>query len=167
MNIETFNQLSFAEKQSELFNCCGSRAWSEALAKINSFKTLDELKNESDRIWFSLSEKDWKEAFSHHPKIGDVEGLKKKFASTAEWASGEQSKVREASEVILSELKENNDAYENKFGYIFIVCATGKSAEEMLALLKKRLINNPAFEGRVAAEEQNKITHLRLDKLFA
>jgi 2-oxo-4-hydroxy-4-carboxy-5-ureidoimidazoline decarboxylase len=167
VTIETFNQLSFAEKQSELFKCCGSTAWSKSLAKINSFKTLEALTKESDRIWFSLSEQDWLEAFSHHPKIGDVENLKKKFASTAEWASAEQSKVSEAGEAILTELKENNDAYENKFGYIFIVCATGKSAAEILTLLKKRLINNPAFERRIAAEEQNKITHLRLDKLFA
>jgi 2-oxo-4-hydroxy-4-carboxy-5-ureidoimidazoline decarboxylase len=167
VNIETFNQLQSAQKQAELFKCCGSTAWSEALAKIPSFNTLDELKKESDRIWFSLSEKDWKEAFTHHPKIGEIEDLKKKFSLTADWASDEQSKVSEAGEGILAALKENNDAYENKFGFIFIVYAAGKSAGEMLGLLKKRLINNPAFERRVAAEEQNKITHLRLDKLFA
>ena len=167
MNIKTFNNLSFAERQAELFKCCGSTPWSQTLAKINSIHTIEELKKESDRIWFSLSEDDWREAFTHHPKIGDVESLKKKFASTAAWASNEQSKIAEANEEMLSELKEMTDAYENKFGYIFIVSATGKSAGEILSLLEKRLINNPAFEGRVAAEEQNKITHLRLDKLFA
>jgi len=166
VNIESFNNLPYTDRQTELFKCCGSMLWSQALAKC-TFSTIEEIKKESDRIWFSLSEKDWKEAFTHHPKIGDVKSLKKKFASTSAWASGEQSGVNAASEEILSELKDQNEAYENKFGYIFIICATGKPAEEMLASLKTRMINNPAFEIRVAAEEQNKITHLRLDKLFA
>ena len=166
MNIEAFNLLSTSEKQTALFKCCGSTEWSKRLAE-NNFISLEELKSESDKIWNSLSENDWREAFSHHPKIGDAESLKKKFASTSDWASNEQSGVNGADASVLEELKHNNDMYENKFGYIFIVCAAGKSAEEMLDLLKKRLINNPAFEGRVAAQEQNKITHLRLDKLFA
>jgi 2-oxo-4-hydroxy-4-carboxy-5-ureidoimidazoline decarboxylase len=166
MNIETFNHLSIAEKKSALFKCCGSTKWSSQLAEIN-FSSLNELKSESDAIWNSLSESDWHEAFSHHPKIGDVESLKKKFASTAQWATSEQSGVQDADIKMLEELRDYNNLYEKKFGYIFIVCATGKSAEEMLDLLKKRLINNPDFEGRIAAEEQNKITHLRLDKLFA
>jgi len=166
VNIQTFNNLSFTKRQKELFKCCGSTEWSLKLAN-STFKSVEELKKESDIVWFSLSEKDWKEAFSHHPKIGDVGSLKKKFASTSDWAAGEQSGVNSASDEVLADLKNSNDAYEKKFGYIFIVCATGKSAEEMLDLLKKRLINNPAFEGRIAAEEQNKITHLRLDKLFS
>ena len=165
MNINTFNNLPFAERKNELFKCCGSTAWSEQLA-ANKYNSLPEFKSASDKVWNSLSENDRHEAFSHHPKIGDIENLKKKFASTATWASAEQSKISEADETTLTELKELNEVYENKFGYIFIVCATGKNAEEMLDLLKKRLINNPAFERRVAAEEQNKITHLRLDKLF-
>lgn len=166
MNIEAFNKLPIHERQAALFKCCGSTEWSKQLAE-NKFNSVQELKSASDKIWNSLSENDWHEAFSHHPKIGDVESLKKKFASTSHWASNEQSGVNDASANVLEELKRNNDLYEKKFGYIFIVCATGKSAEEMLGLLKKRLINNPAFEGRVSAEEQNKITHLRLDKLFA
>jgi 2-oxo-4-hydroxy-4-carboxy-5-ureidoimidazoline decarboxylase len=166
VNIETFNQLSFEEKQAALFKCCGSNTWSKQLARKN-FSSLTELKSASDEIWNSLSENDWREAFSHHPKIGDVESLKEKFASTAHWASNEQSGVNDAGAHVLEELRLSNELYEKKFGYIFIVCATGKTAEEMLDLLKKRLINNPAFEGRVSAQEQNKITHLRLDKLFA
>ena len=166
MNLETFNNLSSEERQKELFKCCGSTKWSQVIAK-DTFTSVEELKKKSDSVWFSLDEKDWREAFSHHPKIGDVASLKKKFASTSAWAAGEQSGINAASEEILADLKNKNDEYENKFGFIFIVCATGKSAGEMLDLLKKRLINNPAFEGRVAAEEQNKITHLRLDKLFS
>jgi 2-oxo-4-hydroxy-4-carboxy-5-ureidoimidazoline decarboxylase len=151
----------------ELLKCCGSTAWAEQLGEKFPFDSIEELKKESDRIWYSLSEKDWKEAFSQHPKIGDVESLQKKFATTSAWAEGEQSGVKNANDQVLLALQKGNEEYEQKFGFIFIVCATGKSAEEMLSLLQSRLINNPAFEIRVAAEEQNKITHLRLDKLFA
>jgi 2-oxo-4-hydroxy-4-carboxy-5-ureidoimidazoline decarboxylase len=152
---------------SELFKCCGSSSWVSALEKQMPFQSIAELKSASDQIWFALSEADWKEAFSHHPKIGDTESLKKKFASTSHWAEGEQSGVQQANDKVLLDLKNGNDAYEKKFGYIFIVCATGKSAEEMLQLLEDRIKNNPAEEIRIAAEEQNKITHLRLDKLFS
>ncbi|MCX6275597.1 MAG: 2-oxo-4-hydroxy-4-carboxy-5-ureidoimidazoline decarboxylase [Bacteroidetes bacterium] len=150
----------------ELSKCCGSAAWANQLFGLFPFNTISDLKKASDRIWFSLSEIDWKEAFSHHPKIGDVGNLKEKFAGTATLAEGEQSGVKAANEQVLKALQKGNEDYEKKFGYIFIVCATGKSAAEMLALLKSRMINNPAFEIRVAAKEQNKITHLRLEKLF-
>lgn len=150
----------------ELSKCCGSVAWVNQLSDLFPFNTTSDLKKASDRIWFSLSEDDWKEAFSHHPKIGDVGNLKEKFVGTATWAEGEQSGVNAANEQVLKALQKGNEDYEKKFGYIFIVCATGKSAAEMLALLQSRMINNPAFEIRVAAEEQNKITHLRLEKLF-
>jgi 2-oxo-4-hydroxy-4-carboxy-5-ureidoimidazoline decarboxylase len=106
------------------------------------------------------------EAFKIHPRIGDIESLRKKFASTASWASDEQSGASEAAEDVLHELSEGNDHYEKKFGYIFIVCATGKSATEMLTLLKNRLHNNPEAEFAIACEEQKKITNLRLDKLL-
>ena len=112
------------------------------------------------------SEKDWKEAFSHHPKIGDLESLKKKFSSTAGWASDEQSGVNTASQQIIEALADGNKKYEEKFGYIFIVCAAGKSAEEMLAIFKSRLQNSPEVEIEIAADEQNKITKLRIEKLL-
>ncbi len=150
----------------DLLKCCGSSAWAERLSRLLPFNSIAELKKASDDTWFSLSENDWKEAFSHHPKIGDVGNLKEKFAGTATWAEGEQSGVKAANEQVLKALQKGNEDYEKKFGYIFIVCATGKSAAEMLALLKSRMINNPAIEIRIAAEEQNKITHLRLEKLF-
>lgn len=159
MTIQHFKQ--------EIFNCCGCTNWVNQLAGKFPFESTQELKTESDKIWFSLNEKDWKEAFTHHPKIGDVESLKKKFASTANWASGEQAGVQSAEEQTLRELKRGNDVYEKKFGYIFIVCATGKSAPEMLALLKSRLNNSAEEEIKIAAAEQNKITHLRIDKLFS
>ena len=129
--------------------------------------SLEELLEKAEEIWYECSEDDWKEAFAHHPKIGDVESLTKKFASTAQWASGEQSGVNTATEESITALAEGNHLYEEKFGYIFIVCATGKSAEEMLTLLRDRLKNNPEKEIKIAAAEQNKITKLRLQKLIA
>jgi 2-oxo-4-hydroxy-4-carboxy-5-ureidoimidazoline decarboxylase len=125
-----------------------------------------ELLEDAEDQWWQCSEDDWKEAFSHHPKIGDVESLTKKFASTAHWASGEQSGVGIASKETIEALAEGNRLYEEKFGYIFIVCATGKSAEEMLEMLQSRLENNPAEEIKIAADEQNKITKLRIEKLL-
>ncbi len=167
MTLQHFNTLIPQHQKEELFKCCGCSKWVEQLSKILPLSSVEELKINSDKIWFALNQKDWLEAFSHHPKIGDVKALEKKFASTAQWASGEQASVNAATQNVLNELRELNEEYENKFGYIFIVCATGKSAEEMLSFLKLRLKNNPDEEIKIAAAEQNKITHLRIDKLFA
>lgn len=125
-----------------------------------------ELLEDAEEQWWKCSETDWKEAFAHHPKIGDIDSLKKKFVSTAAWASGEQSGVNTATEETIRALAEGNRLYEEKFGYIFIVCATGKSAEEMLRLLQERLQNDPVTEIQVAADEQNKITKIRIEKLL-
>jgi 2-oxo-4-hydroxy-4-carboxy-5-ureidoimidazoline decarboxylase len=125
-----------------------------------------DLMEDAEEKWYECSEKDWKEAFSHHPKIGDVDALREKFASTAQWASSEQSGVNTAPEEALNRLSEGNRRYEDKFGYIFIVCATGKSAEEMLALLESRINNEPGEELEIAADQQMQITKLRLDKLI-
>ena len=129
-------------------------------------KRVRKIKSVSDEIWEQLGQQDWMEAFSHHPKIGDVKALEKKFKSTAQWASGEQSGVNSAASGVLQKLKQGNDAYEQKFGYIFIVCATGKTAEEMLEMLEQRIKNDLQTEINIAMQEQNKITHLRIDKLF-
>lgn len=167
MTLQHFNTSSLEHQKEELFKCCGSTTWSEQLSRETPFASMEELKTESDKIWFSCDKKDWLEAFTHHPKIGEVKSLEKKFASTAQWASGEQTSVNSASQNVLTELKDLNVEYEKKFGYIFIVCASGKSADEMLMLLKERLTNEPEDEIKIAMNEQNKITHLRIDKLFA
>jgi 2-oxo-4-hydroxy-4-carboxy-5-ureidoimidazoline decarboxylase len=166
MTIKEFNQLSAEEAKSEIFKCCGCTSWAIKLTDNRPFNTIDDLRITSDTIWSTVSEADLMEAFSHHPKIGDKSSLQKKFA-TKEWASNEQSGVNNASEEIIDELAKGNADYEKKFGYIFIVCATGKSAKEMLDLLKKRLPNTPEAEIKIAAKEQNKITHLRINKLFS
>jgi 2-oxo-4-hydroxy-4-carboxy-5-ureidoimidazoline decarboxylase len=112
-----------------------------------------------------LTRDDWLEAFAAHPRIGDLDSLRKKFATTADWAGGEQAGVAGADESVIRALADGNRAYEAKFGHIFIVCATGKTAPEMLALLIERLTNDPDTELRIAAAEQAKITRLRLEKL--
>ena len=112
--------------------------------------------------WFVLTRADWIEAFNHHPRIGDRGELRRKFAPTRTLSEREQSGVNSASEETLAALMDANRQYEAQFGYIFIVCATGKSAEEMLALLRARLQNDPEAEIRVAAEEHAKICELRL-----
>ena len=112
--------------------------------------------------WFALAPDDWREAFRHHPKIGDRESLRARFPKTAHLSSAEQRGVSDASDATLDALAEGNRVYEEKFGCIFIVCATGKSAEELLALLCHRLNNEPQEELLIAADEQAKITELRL-----
>ncbi len=114
----------------------------------------------------SIRESDWREAFDCHPKIGDVESLKMKFAGNQQWSAGEQAGMSMADEQTIANLVQANKDYERRFGYIFIVCATGKSAAQMLALLEQRLSNHPETELKVAADEQRKITHLRIDKLL-
>jgi 2-oxo-4-hydroxy-4-carboxy-5-ureidoimidazoline decarboxylase len=128
---------------------------------------LIDLLEYAEEKWYECNAAEWLEAFHHHPKIGDTDSLQKKFASTADWAAGEQSGVAGTSIDILNELSAANEQYEETFGYIFIVVATGKSAEEMLEILKRRLHNGPHEELIIAAAEQNKITQLRLEKLFS
>jgi 2-oxo-4-hydroxy-4-carboxy-5-ureidoimidazoline decarboxylase len=112
--------------------------------------------------WFSLSAVDWREAFGHHPKIGERDALGRRFAATAQLSEREQRGVAGASDDVLTALADDNRAYEAKFGYIFIVCATGRTADEMLAMLQQRLGNDPAHEIHIAAAEQARITELRL-----
>jgi 2-oxo-4-hydroxy-4-carboxy-5-ureidoimidazoline decarboxylase len=166
MTLSDLNALPPSTRAEALATCCGATAWVAALNQQFPFDSPAALYEAADRIWYNLTEADWREAFTYHPKIGDVNALKEKFASTATWAAGEQGAVRQASQDTLEALAAGNEAYEHKFGYIFIVCATGKSADEMLALLQARLPNEPQQEIRVAMGEQAKITRLRLEKLL-
>jgi allantoicase len=153
----------FREK---LAKCCGARAWVDRMLAARPFRSQPELLEDASRAWFSCRKADWLEGFTHHPRIGDVDSLRQKFASTAAWAGHEQGAVRQAGDVVLEELKDWNDRYFEKFGFIFIVFATGKSAEEMLAILKRRYENEEVEEIVNAVLEQDKITRLRLTKLI-
>lgn len=166
MTLHEFNILPKELLVEELTKCCGSSAWVQRMLPFIPADDMVELLEDAEEQWWLCSEADWKEAFTHHPKIGDMDSLKKKFASTVNWASGEQSGVQDANEKTLEALAEGNRLYEEKFGYIFIVCATGKSATEMLELLQARLKNTPEEEIQIAADEQNKITKLRIEKLL-
>ncbi len=166
MTLHELNTISQPQLREELLKCCGSSTWVKMMMAYFPADDLVELLEDAEEMWYACSKEDWKEAFTHHPKIGDVESLTKKFASTAGWASGEQSGVNVAAKETIEALAEGNRLYEEKFGYIFIVCATGKSAEEMLGLLTSRLKNSPNEEIQVAADEQNMITKLRLEKLL-
>lgn len=167
MTLTEFNLLPAAIKSEKLFQCCGCTRWVENMLQQFPYKSINVIKINSDLIWYGLDIKDWLEAFTHHPKIGDIKSLEEKFATTKKWAAGEQSSVAAASHETLLQLKNGNEAYEKKFGFIFIVCATGKSATEMLHMLKQRMKNGIEAEIKIAAEEQNKITHIRIDKIFS
>ena len=130
------------------------------------YSSAEALRSAADQNWQGLDESDYLQAFDGHPKIGDVGSLKTKYANTKELAAGEQSSVNVASDDTIRALADGNSAYEDKFGFIFIVCATGKSAAQMTALLQARLPNERNQELINAAEEQRKIFQIRLEKLL-
>jgi 2-oxo-4-hydroxy-4-carboxy-5-ureidoimidazoline decarboxylase len=148
-----------------LRTCCGATRWVEAMVARRPFGTDSALLAAAREIWVALTPTDWLEAFAHHPRIGDRKALRTRLQSTAHLSAREQSGIDGAADGILTELAALNTAYERRFGYIFIVCATGKSAGEMLELLRQRIRNDPHVEIRLAVEEQAKITALRLQAL--
>jgi 2-oxo-4-hydroxy-4-carboxy-5-ureidoimidazoline decarboxylase len=164
MRVDELNQLPSDEAVDHFLRCCGSRRWAERMAAGRPYEDVDQVHEAAGRIWNALSREDWMEAFTAHPRIGDVNSLRKKFENTRTWASGEQSGVNAADEAVIAGLADGNGRYEDKFGFIFIVCATGKSAREMLDLLLARLPNSRDEEIRNAGAEQLKITNLRIDK---
>ena len=166
MTLHELNTLSQPQLKAELIKCCGSSSWVKMMMTHFPADDLVELLEQAEEVWDECSMEDWKEAFTHHPRIGDTASLAKKFESTAGWAASEQSGVTGAPPPVIELLAEGNRLYEEKFGYIFIISAAGKSAEEILGLLQLRLHNNQDEELRVAAEEQNKITKLRIEKLL-
>lgn len=164
--IGKLNRLSAEEARAALLACCGSTRWATEVAGLRPFWDVGQLLNLAGRIWRELPHEDWLEAFRAHPKIGESKPQQETGAEARAWAEGEQARAREASHDTLAALAEANREYEGRFGYIFIICATGKSAEEMLAALRGRLENDPEVELHVAAGEQWRITELRLRKFL-
>jgi 2-oxo-4-hydroxy-4-carboxy-5-ureidoimidazoline decarboxylase len=162
--LNQWNELDRSTAEGEILPCCGSRAWAQELASLRPFDYSEDLLTLSDRIWSELDVADWDEAFRSHPRIGDRKAPDSATAQSAQWSSQEQSAAAIADSGIEDELRRANAEYEGRFGRIYIVCATGKSAEEMLAILKRRLQNEDAAELREAAEQQRQITQLRLRK---
>lgn len=161
MNLTEFNKLGKEEAAKELFACCGSSKWVSLLMNHFPFASEKELIKRAASVWYDeCNTDDWRESFTHHPKIGDIKSLKQKFAGK------EQAEIVAASPGTINELAKANADYENKVGFIFIVCATGKSADEMLRLLNDRLANTANDELHIAMGEQHKITIIRLKKLL-
>ena len=149
-----------------LLRCCGAKRWADSMEARRPFGSDEALFKTADELWARMKPADVREALAHHPRIGaSMDELKKKYGSTAAWAAGEQSGAQSADEATLLALRDGNAAYEERFGYVFVVCATGKSAAEMLAILESRLKNDADTEIAVAAAEQGKILRIRLEKL--
>lgn len=164
--LDWINAAPAAECEAALFRCCGCAGWAAAVTSARPFASAEALFDVAAQSWAKASRADILEAFSHHPRIGDRDSLRTRFPGTHAWSSAEQGAVAGAAESVLDELARANDDYEARFGYIFIVCASGRSAPEMLGLLRARLGNDPETELKIAAAEQMKITRLRLEKLM-
>lgn len=165
IDVSKLNDCDADTARYRLTTCCGAVRWVEAMLARRPFSSAAEVVAAGDEIWSGLGEEDWLEAFAHHPRIGDVATLREKFARTADLSAAEQAGVSGADEEVLLGLKDGNDAYFEKFGFVFLICATGKSAAEMLAALEARLSNDRATELANAAAEHSKITRIRLEKL--
>ena len=164
--IGKLNRLGADEARAALLSCCGSTRWAGEVAALRPFWDVGQLLRIGRRVWFELGGEDWLEAFRAHPRIGESKADADTGPEARRWSEGEQARAREASAGTLDELARANREYEERFGFIYIVCATGRTAEEMLALLRERLSNDPDTELRVAAEEQWRITELRLKKFL-
>lgn len=159
--LEWFNQLSDEEAASELLAVCHSRRWAKEVAAGRPYADLAALQRAADEVWLGLGPEDWLEAFAAHPRIGEGGG------ASADWSRQEQAGVGGAGAEVQDRLARGNAEYEARFGYVFLVSAAGRDAEEIRAALTERLGNDPATELRVAADEHRRITRLRLERLMA
>jgi 2-oxo-4-hydroxy-4-carboxy-5-ureidoimidazoline decarboxylase len=165
--LPRWNSLSREEAAREILPCCGSKNWAASMASKRPIRDVLSLMETSDATWRGLGEPDWLEAFRSHPRIGESRAEVESVAQSSAWSEQEQQKAASADEAMKSALKWGNREYEQKFGRIFIVCAMGKSAAEILEILRRRLHNDEATELQQAAEEQRQIMHIRLKKWIA
>jgi OHCU decarboxylase len=165
-DIAWLNELDPEEARKELLKCCGATRWAETVERHRPYASLEQLIAKANDVWWSLDESDWLEAFRSHPRIGERKAANAVSAQSQQWSVQEQQGVQNAAQQTIDKLAQLNLEYENKFGFIFIVCATGKSSDEILALLEQRLPNDASTELPIAAAEQAKIAELRLRKLL-
>ena len=165
--LKRINQMTSDEAAAVLHAICGSGRWVEAMLASRPFIDAAGLFAAAEREWLALSREDCLEAFSHHPKIGERNLTQARFAATAQQSSRDQSGMAAASEAERAEFAARNAEYERKFGHVFLICATGKSASEMLTSLRSRLGNDAQTELRNAVGEQAKIIRLRLERWLA
>jgi OHCU decarboxylase len=164
--LALLNALPSNEAEYEFLKCCGSREWASQITAARPFKSVDDLIVKADQVWWSLEPNDWLEAFHSHPKIGEKKPAAETGAEAQKWSEDEQSGTRNSGAETMATLAELNREYEQRFGFIFIVYASGKSTEEMLASLRGRLNHGLDEELNLAAAEQAKIAQLRLRKLI-
>lgn len=160
------NSLSAEEAAQELLQCCGSKRWARQMADARPYENLADVIAYANEIWWSLDRDNWLEAFRSHPKIGEKKAAESVSTQSKTWSGQEQAGVNTATTETTNALATLNQAYEQKFGFIFIICATGKTSDEMLTALRERLEHDAAEELPIAAAEQSKITELRLKKLL-
>jgi OHCU decarboxylase len=165
--LARWNALRQQEAEREILACCGSTAWAAAMASRRPMSEEAAVLAAADDIWCALGEEDWLESFRSHPRIGETRAEKRVAAQSSAWSEQEQQKATAADEAVLAALKWGNREYEEKFGRIFVVCATEKSAGKILEILRGRLHNDAAAELQQAAEEQRKIMHIRMKKWMA
>jgi 2-oxo-4-hydroxy-4-carboxy-5-ureidoimidazoline decarboxylase len=164
--LAEWNAADQAAALDAIIACCGARRWAAAMVAERPIESLEQLSATADQIWSTMEVPDWMEAFACHPRIGERKSAHA-TAKSKEWSTQEQSSASAAGADVLAWLAEGNTLYEERFGFTYIVCATGKSADEMLAILERRLNNDRETELREAAEQQRKITQIRLRKWLA
>jgi 2-oxo-4-hydroxy-4-carboxy-5-ureidoimidazoline decarboxylase len=162
--LERWNAVSAEDAVKEIQPCCGSKAWAGEMAARRPFPDVTTLLAASDETWSNLSAEHWMEAFRSHPRIGESRAVQSAPTQSATWSTQEQKNVGAADDAVKAALAEANREYEQRFRHIFIVCATGKSAPEILEILRSRLHNDDAAELQEAAEQQRQITRIRLTK---
>jgi 2-oxo-4-hydroxy-4-carboxy-5-ureidoimidazoline decarboxylase len=161
--LDAWNQAGQPTALDAMLACCGSRRWAERMVALRPIASVEKLSQAADAVWATMEEPDWMEAFACHPRIGERKAAHA-VSQSAAWSAQEQSSTSQAAERVLSELAAGNALYEERYGFTYIVCATGKSAEEMLTILKRRLASSRDAELREAAEQQRQITQIRLGK---
>ncbi|MCW2921437.1 MAG: hypothetical protein JWL76_1311 [Thermoleophilia bacterium] len=150
----------------ELLALCGSTCWASIVEGCAPFAHRDELHAAADEAFDQLDSDDWLQAFAHHPRIGDVDSLRERFAASGALSESEQAGLGEAGEDVVAELASGNVRYEAQFGFVFLIRAAGRSAAEMLEHQRRRLGNDRESELAEAAAQQREITHLRIDQTW-
>ena len=166
MLVPEFDAMDADGASQLLTSCCGAHAWVRGMLARRPFGTMHQLLDAADEVWRGVSESDWREAFDHHPRIGsDASAIPQDDRARA-WSSSEQAGMHGADDAERTDLRQANALYEARFGYICIICAAGRSSSELLSITRARLANAPDVELRISAEEQRRITRLRLTSLF-
>lgn len=164
--LADWNAADSARALDAMLACCGARRWAQDMVALRPVESITALSEAADRVWKSMEVADWLQAFACHPRIGERSNAHAATRSAA-WSRQEQSSTTDAPKPVITELEEKNALYEQRFGFTYIVCATGKSAEEMLAILNRRLASDRDSELREAAEQQRLIMQIRLGKWLA